>query len=333
MDYQKLLATLLPSPPLPSALLPLTLMTLDDWGIVTAIGADSKKYLQGQVTADINLLGNNQHVLAAHCDAKGKMLSNLRLFHRNGGFAYILRRSLLEMQLNELKKYAVFSKVELAEDKKSLLLGVAGKGARDALATFFPMLPDTDNPVTQEGSTTLLYFPLPTERFLLVTNTEMATELVEKLEAPLNDSQQWLALEMEAGLPVIETQTSARFTPQAANLQAIEGSISFEKGMYMGLATVARTKYRGVNKRAMYWLAGSASHLPSVGDELEWQLGGSWRRTGIVLSAVRMSDDTIWIQIVMSNDMNVENVFRLLNDEGYSLAIQMLPYPLDDEDE
>ncbi|MDX7985920.1 tRNA-modifying protein YgfZ [Xenorhabdus sp. 12] len=332
MDYPKLFATLLPSPPLPAALLPLTLMTLDDWGMVTATGDDSKKYLQGQVTADINLLGDNHHVLAAHCDAKGKMLSNLRLFHRNEGFAYILRRSLLEMQLNELKKYAVFSKVEFAEDNESLLLGVAGKGARDALATFFPVLPDADNPVIQDGSTTLLYFPLPAERFLLVTDTEKATKLAEKLQASLNDSQQWLALEMEAGFSVIETETSARFTPQATNLQAIEGSISFEKGMYMGLATVARTKYRGVNKRAMYWLAGSASHLPSVGDELEWRLGESWRRTGVVLSAVKMSGDTVWIQVVMSNDMNVENVFRLHNDEGHSLAIQMLPYSLDEDE-
>ncbi|KMJ43395.1 hypothetical protein AB204_19895, partial [Xenorhabdus khoisanae] len=80
----------------------------------------------------------NQHVLTAHCDAKGKMWSNLRLFRRGEGFAYIERHSVLDTQLTELKKYAVFSKVTFAKDDESVLLGVAGTGSRKALATFFP---------------------------------------------------------------------------------------------------------------------------------------------------------------------------------------------------
>ncbi|MBD2793953.1 tRNA-modifying protein YgfZ [Xenorhabdus szentirmaii] len=333
MVYQKLFSKLIQSPPFSSALLPLTLMPLEEWGVVTVTGADSQPYLQGQVTADINLLGNNQHVLAAHCDAKGKVWSNLRLFHRHDGFSYIARHNLLEMQLTELKKYAVFSKVTLTEDKESILLGIAGKKCRESLSVLFPSLPDAANPVVQLGSTTLLYFFRPAERFLLVTDVEMATELIEKLRPSLNDSQQWLALDIEAGFPVIEAATSAQFTPQAINLQAIEGSISFDKGMYMGLATIARTKYRGVNKRAMYWLAGSSGYLPVAGDELEWQLGASWRRTGTILSAVKMADNTIWIQVVMNNDMNEGNIFRLYGDEGHSLTIQPLPYLLNSDTE
>lgn len=52
--------------------LPLTLISLDDWALVTLTGADRVKYLQGQVTADIDALSADQHVLCAHCDAKGK---------------------------------------------------------------------------------------------------------------------------------------------------------------------------------------------------------------------------------------------------------------------
>ena len=42
-----------PRQPGVSARLPLTLMTLDDWALATVTGADSEKYLQGQVTADV----------------------------------------------------------------------------------------------------------------------------------------------------------------------------------------------------------------------------------------------------------------------------------------
>ncbi|MBC8946057.1 tRNA-modifying protein YgfZ [Xenorhabdus indica] len=321
--------------PLSSTTLPLTLISLDDWAMATATGTDTEKYLQGQVTADINSLAANQHVLCAHCDAKGKMWSNLRLFHRGEGFAYIERRSVLDTQLAELKKYAVFSKVSFIKDEKNILLGIAGVGSREALATLFPILPDAEATVIQHETTTILHFSLPTERFLLVTDnttaTKLAKVLVEKFQAQLNDSQQWLALEIEAGFPVIDEASSAQFIPQATNLQAIKDSISFKKGCYAGQEIVARAKYRGANKRAMYWLAGSASSLPVAGDELEWQLGDKWRRTGSVLAAVKLADDSVWVQIVMSNDMETDNVFRIRNDEGHSLSIQALPYSLEEK--
>ncbi|WFQ78267.1 tRNA-modifying protein YgfZ [Xenorhabdus sp. SF857] len=321
--------------PSPSATLPLTLISLDDWGIVTAIGADAKKYLQGQITADLTSLNDNQHVLTAHCDAKGKMWSNLRLFQRGEGFAYIERRSLLETQLTELKKYAVFSKVAFAKDEENILLGIAGTGSRRALKTRFPTLPDTESPVIQHETTTLLHLALPAERFLIVTDKTTAAKLtetlVEEFQSQLNDSQQWLALEIEAGFPVIDAASSAQFIPQATNLQAIENGISFKKGCYTGQEMVARAKYRGANKRAMYWLAGNAASLPAVGDDLEWQLGDKWRRTGSVLAAVKLADGSIWVQVVMNNDMEAGSVFRIREVEGSVLTIQTLPYSLDEE--
>lgn len=99
-----------PRQPAASARLPLTLITLDDWALATLTGADSEKYLQGQVTADVAQLTEHQHLLAAHCDPKGKMWSNLRLFRRQDGFAFIERRSLRDAQLKELKNTRSFLK-------------------------------------------------------------------------------------------------------------------------------------------------------------------------------------------------------------------------------
>lgn len=114
-----------PRQPFASTRLPLTLMTLDEWALATITGVDSEKYIQGQVTADVSQMTEHQHVLAAHCDAKGKMWSNLRLFRQGDGFAWLERRSLRDAQLTELKKYAVFSKVAIAPDDERVLLGVA----------------------------------------------------------------------------------------------------------------------------------------------------------------------------------------------------------------
>ncbi|MGJ0193682.1 tRNA-modifying protein YgfZ [Pantoea sp. RRHST58] len=319
-----------PRQPVAASRLPLTLMSLEGWALVSVQGADSTSYLQGQLTLDVAALGADQHRPAAHCDAKGKMWSNLRLFHRGEGYAYLVRRELRDTQLTELKKYAVFSKVTLAPDDEAVLLGVAGFQARAALTSLFDALPDGDHPMVQQAESTLLWFPTPAERFLIVTTRDQAQALQQKLadDAQLNDSAQWLALDIEAGIPVIEPATAAQLIPQAANLQALD-AISFKKGCYTGQEMVARAKFRGANKRALYWLAGQASRVPTANDSLELQMGERWRRTGTVLAAVQLDDGEVWVQVVMNNDLEPESVLRVEGDEGGRLLIKPLPYSLE----
>ncbi|WKW37113.1 tRNA-modifying protein YgfZ [Enterobacter mori] len=319
-----------PRQPAASARLPLTLMTLDDWALATLTGADAEKYLQGQVTADVAQLTEHQHLLAAHCDPKGKMWSNLRLFRRQDGFALIERRSLRDAQLTELKKYAVFSKVTIAPDDEHILLGVAGFQARAALNNLFSELPDAEKQVVSEGETSILWFEHPAERFLLVTDVATAERVTDALrgEAQLNNSQQWLALNIEAGLPVIDAVNSAQFIPQATNIQAL-GGISFKKGCYTGQEMVARAKFRGANKRALWTLAGRASRVPEAGEDLELKMGENWRRTGTVLAAVQLDDGRLLVQVVMNNDMEADSVFRV-RDDANTLSIEPLPYSLEE---
>ncbi|MEB7566362.1 tRNA-modifying protein YgfZ [Enterobacter mori] len=319
-----------PRQPAASARLPLTLMTLDDWALATLTGADAEKYLQGQVTADVAQLTEHQHLLAAHCDPKGKMWSNLRLFRRQDGFALIERRSLRDAQLTELKKYAVFSKVTIAPDDEHVLLGVAGFQARAALKNLFSELPDAEKQVVSEGETSILWFEYPAERFLLVTDAATAERVTDALrgEAQLNNSQQWLALNIEAGLPVIDSVNSAQFIPQATNIQAL-GGISFKKGCYTGQEMVARAKFRGANKRALWTLAGRASRVPEAGEDLELKMGENWRRTGTVLAAVQLDDGRLLVQVVMNNDMEADSIFRV-RDDANTLSIEPLPYSLEE---
>jgi len=319
-----------PRQPVASARLPLTLMTLDDWALATVVGVDSEKYLQGQVTADVSQMTEHQHLLAAHCDPKGKMWSNLRIFRRQDGFALIERRSLRDAQLTELKKYAVFSKVTIAADDELVLLGVAGFQARAALKNLFSELPDAEKQVTNDGATSLLWFEHPAERFLLVTDVATAERVTQALrgEAQLNNSQQWLALNIEAGIPVIDAANSGQFIPQATNLQAL-GGISFKKGCYTGQEMVARAKFRGANKRALWYLAGQASRVPEAGEDLELKMGENWRRTGTVLAAVQLDDGRLLVQAVMNNDMEPDSVFRVREDVN-TLSIEPLPYSLEE---
>lgn len=318
-----------PRQPVASNHLPLTIMLLNDWQLVNVTGPDASKYLQGQLTVDVAALTEHEHTLCGHCDAKGKMWSDLRLFHRAEGFSYLVRRSVADNQITELKKYAVFSKLTISADNDAVILGVAGFKADAALAAYFPQLPDANTPAVTHEDTTLLYLSQPEARYLLVTSLSTAEMLTDKLRdsAQFNDGQQWVELDIEAGQPVIDVANSGQFIPQATNLQALDG-ICFKKGCYTGQEMVARAKYRGANKRALYWLQGSASRVPQAGEDLELKLGENWRRTGTVLAAVQLNDGSLNVQVVLNNDLEADSVLRVRDDEGSMLTIQPLPYSL-----
>jgi len=318
-----------PRQPVASNHLPLTIMLLNDWQLVNVTGPDASKYLQGQLTVDVAALTEHEHTLCGHCDAKGKMWSDLRLFHRAEGFSYLVRRSVAENQITELKKYAVFSKLTISADNDAVILGVAGFKADAALAAYFPQLPDANTPAVTHEDTTLLYLSQPEARYLLITSLSTAEMLTDKLRdsAQFNDGQQWVELDIEAGQPIIDVANSGQFIPQATNLQALNG-ICFKKGCYTGQEMVARAKYRGANKRALYWLQGSASRVPQAGEDLELKLGENWRRTGTVLAAVQLNDGSLNVQVVLNNDLEADSVLRVRDDEGSMLTIQPLPYSL-----
>ncbi|CUX96663.1 tRNA-modifying protein YgfZ [Candidatus Doolittlea endobia] len=313
--------------PSPSSRLPLTLISLEDWALVTLNGADTAQYLQRQLTCDVVSLEADHFSFAAHCDPKGKMFSHLCVFHHHDGMAFIERRSVRDKQVAELRKYAVFSKTAIVADDNAILLGIAGFQAQVALNGLFTSVPNAAHPVVHHQSTTLLYFNLPAPRFLLITTPAIRGVLQFKLKnyAHLNDSQQWLALDIETGYPVIDSANSMRFIPQAANLQMLDG-ISFNKGCYIGQEMVARAKYHGANKHALYWLAGKASKSPSAGEDLELKMGNNWRRTGTVLAACQVEDGSVWVQAILNNDLTPNSLLRVRNDSVGALSIQPLPY-------
>ena len=98
--------------------------SLSDWQLVKVSGTDNRTFLQGQVTADINHLNEYTALFAAHCDAKGRMWSNLILFQRGADIFYIVRKTVAEKQIAALKKFAVFSKVTVEPVTDLNLIGL-----------------------------------------------------------------------------------------------------------------------------------------------------------------------------------------------------------------
>lgn len=291
-----------------------TLFSLTDLAITRLTGLDRAKYLQGQVTCDVNALQPGQSTLGGHCDPKGKLWSDFRLLCLADSLLLLTKPSVLVRQLPELKKFAVFAKVEIA-DYQGKAVGVAGLGT-DAWITAQYGLQETG---LIEGG---MVVRIETDRWLLVSEQPLDIGL------PAGQESLWWGLDIKAGIPHLEAVHQGEYIPQMLNLQALDG-ISFTKGCYMGQEIVARAKYRGANNRALFVLAGQAQSPVASGDALEIRLGDNWRRSGMVLNAWQQ-DGQLWLTAVLPKDTEADAQFRLKQEEGSSLSLQPLPYPLVD---
>lgn len=281
---------------------PFSQISLADWQLVKVSGQDNLKFLQGQVTIDMNQLIDQQALFAAHCDPKGKMWSNLLLFKRHEDIFYLVRKSVAEKQIAELKKYAVFSKVTIEPEHTLTVLGLAGQPIPTEISAKL-----TDKNCLTQNGITYIKLPLPSERIIMVSH--------EALPSDALPSDEWKKLDMLAGYPIIDAQTMGQLLPQACNMQML-GAISFDKGCYCGQEMVARAEYRGANKRALYMVAGHGDALPAVGDTLEYQLGDSWRESGQILAALKLNQPdayqhTIYVQIILNNGIDIKTKFRI----------------------
>lgn len=303
--------------------LPLTILPLTQWSLITLSGPDRQRYLQGQVTCDVTTLQDNNYLLGAHCDVKGKMWSCFQLFSLVEQLALLQRRSVCEAQLNALRQYALFSQVTIKQEESFSLLGIAGAGARQALQTLFPKLPSAEAPCLAIEDQVLLYFPDPAERYLLVVPqpAQDITSALLRQGSLLGSSEQWLALDIAAGLPIIDAPNSGQLLPQAVQLDQLNG-ICFTKGCYMGQEGVARAQHRGTQKRARYWLTGHSPELPEIGESLEVQLGEQWRTSGRVLARVRLVDGTLWVQAVLPYPLAAATPLRIPHQPDSALQIR-----------
>ncbi|WP_406812085.1 folate-binding protein [Histophilus somni] len=275
------------------------LINLKQYGLIYVEGVDAEKFLQGQLTCDVTKLAIGQSTLTAHCDPKGKVNSLFRLIrHAEQQFYLLIRQDLLNHGLTQLKKYAVFSQVTFSE-KNWTIVGMLDQDLKECGAISPQIRIDLGN------------------RQILCWEQKMNLEYTQ-------DTQYWDYLDMQQGFPILTIIGQGEFIPQALNLQEIEQAISFQKGCYIGQETIARAKYRGINKRAMYLLQAKTAALVEIGTEIEMQLEHAWRKTGCILSAVNLNG-ILYLQVVMSNQLEENQRFRLPVDES-ELKIIPLKY-------
>ncbi|VVO22560.1 YgfZ/GcvT domain-containing protein [Pseudomonas fluorescens] len=298
--------------------------TLSHEGVLAVRGPDASKFLQGQLTCNLNYLSDTQASLGARCTQKGRMQSSFRILAQGDGYLLAMVTELLEPQLADLKKYAVFSKSKLTDESAAWVRFGLGQADAALSALGLELPAETDAVVRANG---LIAIRVSPDRAELWAAADQAQTLRDQLSAQLveGDLNQWLLGQVRAGIGQVMATTRELFIPQMLNLQAV-GGVSFKKGCYTGQEIVARMQYLGKLKRRLYRLQLDASELPEPGAQLFSPTHGS--SIGEVVIAAQAGQG-IELLAVLQAEAAEGGIIHLGALEGPALQLLDLPYQLD----
>ena len=284
------------------------------YGLLEITGADSAKFLQGQLTCSMQDITPQQSRIGAHCTHKGRMVASFRLLQISElTYLFCLPKKTLSALQKSLGKYIVFSKAKLREASDDYLqLGISGPQAAQEVTRVFGAAPAGRHGqhIGENGIVTCVNEIDP--RFLCLVPAARANSVMEMLAASskITDCHYWHWLNIRDGIGEVREQTIEEFIPQMLNMQLLDG-ISFTKGCYTGQEIVARMQYRGTLKKGMYRIAGGGA-APLPNDAVIHDDAG--QATGHIVMAENIADNQ-W-----------EGLAVITHEAVQHMAVLPLPY-------
>ncbi len=277
-------------------------------GVLRVTGVDAKKFLQGQITCDINKLTPDSGLYGAICSIKGRIITNFYLVQYNEDILMLMAKDLVEKTTLHLKKYAVFFKTELIDTQDKMTVYASFSAQNEAQPSNHPERFDTTQ--SKNGVTlTLCQKPLV-----------MQWHIVESESANLTEQNAHLsALSILDARPLIYLEQSETILPQWLNMQST-GGISFTKGCYTGQEIVARMQYKGKSKKqlALVTWDGLLDTTKDITDAQGKSVGQ--------IFAVAAIQSTHFAQIILNIEPNETETLSL---DNHVVTLLPLPYSLE----
>lgn len=208
------------------------LIPLEHHTILKIAGNDAEKFLQGQLTNDVKNLQDSHWQLNCACNQKGRIISVIWLIKYHSEYLALIEAGTTELLLQELKKFAMFSKVSIEKDDRFYIIGTSGT---------------EDQELNSLASLTVSYGKTIPQSFLLFTAENLAHIPKNKL---IISEIAWQYLNIINGIPEVFKSTQERFTPHQLNLPQFD-AVNFKKGCYRGQEIIARMQYLGKLKESM----------------------------------------------------------------------------------
>ncbi|HEY5604751.1 MAG TPA: folate-binding protein [Gammaproteobacteria bacterium] len=304
------------------------LCDLTHLGFISAAGDDAQKFLQNQLSNDINQVSEQRSQLNAYCTAKGRALALFRVYRFHDNYYLQLPVERIEAALKRLRMFVLMSKVKLQDATGQwLAFGLAGPTAAQRLQTITPSIPSQDDACSSTDNLLITKIRGRPARYIIAGDYDSITTAWNTLKhnAVLCGNPAWSYLDIQAGVPQIYNENVEEFVPQMLNLHSIDG-ISFQKGCYPGQEVVARMHYLGKLKRRMYLAHTASDQPPRAGDLLFNVDDQSEQGIGRVVQAQAAPNGGYDLLAVLQIANAQTGQVHLFKPDGPALSLQELPY-------
>jgi folate-binding protein YgfZ len=232
-----------------------SLAYLPERGVIEVTGEDARKYLQGLVSNDLDLVSPTRAIWAALLTPQGKWLADFFIMQDGARLLIDCERSQAQELVRRFGRFTLRSRVQFREASDEFFVHVAwGNGAAPTAE-----LPGFADPRLENAGW----------RFLAPARHETSA-----------DASDWDRWRLSLGLPDGSRDLEAEKTILLeAGFDELNG-ISWTKGCYLGQELTARTKYRGLVKRRLVPVTTTQS-LPPPGTPIS----AAGREVGFMRSA------------------------------------------------
>ena len=220
-------------------------------------GDDASKFLQGQLSNDINLIDDNNYQISSYSTNQGKVISINRIFKDNHSYIILLNKDIAEYFVEKISMYILMSKVDLKIEKDYKVFGLIGKNAKK-LSHENNIIGDRKylkkdnlwimNTMNKDIYSNIIICEKDSEDFFRELNVDELDFNVSKF------------IDIISCFLRINKLNKERYIPQVLNLDENNG-INFKKGCYTGQEIIARTHYLGKVKKKIFIIKHTSSKI------------------------------------------------------------------------
>lgn len=247
------------------------IVPLTSYAIIRVTGADAEKFMQGQFSCDVTEVNDTQSRIGTANTPKGRAYGVFRITKMGDDYLIRLPADIAGDVIARLNKFIVFFKAQLILEEQLCVLGAVGDGAKQVADAQFASLPQQVDSVCCDNDAVIVNVPSSTTpRYEIWCNRAVAKTLLSSNLASADSANSyseadWCWFDIVEGVPEVYAATQEQFIPQMLNLQHLN-AINFKKGCYTGQEIIARMKYLGKLKKAMYLLSapGRLDVLPNA---------------------------------------------------------------------
>jgi len=313
---------------------------LGAWSLLVVEGSAARRFLQAQLTADLDQVDARRARIAAWCSPRGRALA-VMLVAAVAEERFVLRlpAALADTVRERLRMYVLRADVRIEAPGEALgHLGVAGAAAGALVDRVGGGLDGAALSARTGDGVTVVRLPGVEPRLELFGERDAVDTLATQAAGATDPTagtddagvagtdSRWHGIEVCSGLPAVYPQTADQFVPQMLNLDLL-GAVSFDKGCFPGQEVVARAHHLGRVKRRMRLARisrGAGDAAPAPGERVHASSGGE--AAGTVVDAAPADGGGHHALLVLPLDTADE----LRTGAGDPISLATLPYPLPD---